>query len=156
MLQKLLSLAKEEGGKAFVMNETTGEVFCVMPLETYREMKRGVTVIEKSPTESIESIASLSEEELLRKINREIAIWRDSQKDKAEIILPSREDRFSVPEIKSTTIKHQPTRPPASSPVGEVGREDFPKTENISFTQTAPVVKAPILETEEEFFLEMA
>ena len=120
------------------MNEITGEVFCVMPLETYREMKRGVTVIEKSPTESIESIASLSEEELLRKINREIAIWRDNQKDKAEIILPAHEDRNSVPEIKSKIAK------------------DFPKVENISSLQSAPIVKAPILETEEEFFLEMA
>src|SRR3989338_5159917 len=134
MLQKLLSLAKEEGGKAFVMNEITGEVFCVMPLETYREMKRGVTVIEKSPTESIESIASLSEEELLRKINREIAIWRDNQKDKAEIILPSREDRSGVPEVKKIA-------------------KDFPKAENTSSLQSAPIAKAPILETEEEFFL---
>jgi len=137
MLQKLLSLAKEEGGKAFVMNQTTGEVFCIMPLEVYREMKRGVTVIEKSPTESLESIVSLSEEELLRKINREIAIWRDNQKDKAEIILPSREDRDGVPEVKKIV-------------------KDFPKVENISSLQSAPIAKAPILETEEEFFLEMA
>ncbi len=160
MLEKLLQLAKEEGGKAFVMNETTGEMFCVMPLETYREMKRGITVVKSTPTLSPESVASLSEEELLRKINREIAIWREQQQDKAEIILParhaspdgyrdvaggpSREDRDGVPEVKKIA-------------------KDFPKAEikNSLSAQgleqpLVAVAKAPILETEEEFFLEMA
>lgn len=148
MLQKLLQLAKEEGGKAFVMNQTTGEVFCIMPLETYREMKRSTTtVVQSTPSGSLESIASLSEEELLRKINREIAIWRDQQKDKAEIILPSREERGGVPEIKKFA-------------------KDFPKIDSAAVIlrhqskdleqPSINVAKAPILETEEEFFLEMA
>ena len=138
MLQKLLQLAKDEGGKAFVMNEITGEVFCVMPLEVYQLLKTSTSKVDKTASDPVAEIGSLSEEELLRKINREIAIWRDNQKDKAEIILPAHEDRNSVPEIKSKIAK------------------DFPKVENISSLQSAPIVKAPILETEEEFFLEMA
>ena len=160
MLQKLLQLAKDEGGKAFVMNETTGEIFCIMPLETYREMKRGVTVIEKTSTESVESVASLSEEELLRKINREIAIWRDNQKDKAEIILPSyakatdgrptKEDRAGVPSFASSYTKVSEDRKATD------GRPEIKSHIAKDFPPAASIAKAPILETEEEFFLEMA
>ncbi len=137
-IDKLLALANEEDGKIFVYDKLSDETFCLMSLQKYREIKNNVSVPVKSNiTETPVDLGALSEEELLRKINREIAIWREQQKDKAEIILPTREDRITRPEIKKIA-------------------KDFPKMETTSSLQSAPIAKAPVLETEEEFFLEMA
>jgi len=102
-LDKILNFVERSGDKAVVFKDD-GE-FVVMTLSDYESLVRQDT-----------SLTNLSEGELLQKINREIALWRDSQKtpeDKEEKndfinespVIPEFNDSFETniddkPEIK--------------------------------------------------------
>ena len=79
-LEKIIDLAKRTGDKVIVMPEF-GEPFAMVPLEQYEEM-----------TESKIDYAGMTEEEILNRVNSEISLWKQAQR---EIGLSSDVDFFS-------------------------------------------------------------
>ena len=71
-LQEVLKLARQTGDKVIVLDQEN-ESFVIMDLPNYRGLLRVETMVK-----------GLSEEELLDKINRQIAEWKASQPDLSE------------------------------------------------------------------------
>lgn len=67
--EKIFNLSKKTGDKFIVLPEL-GDPFVIIPFRDYEKILN-----------FIPDVANLTEEELLDKINRDIAIWKDSQKD---------------------------------------------------------------------------
>ena len=67
-LQKLVNLLKKTGDKAIVLDERGDPSYVIMTISGYEDL-----ILGKS------GVADLTEDELLDKINRDIAIWKDSQ-----------------------------------------------------------------------------
>ncbi len=68
-LKDIINLIKKTGDKAIVLDETGVPGYVIMAVSDYERL-----VLGKS------GVAGLTEDELLAKINREIAIWKDTQK----------------------------------------------------------------------------
>lgn len=66
--QKLVNLLKKTGDKAIIMDESGEPGYVIMTVADYEEL-----ILGKS------GVSGLTEVELLDKINRDIAIWKDSQ-----------------------------------------------------------------------------
>ena len=67
-LQKLVNLLKKTGDKAIVLDDHGDPSYVIMTISGYEDL-----ILGKS------GVADLTEDELLDKINRDIAIWKDSQ-----------------------------------------------------------------------------
>lgn len=68
--KRILDLIRKTGDK-YIFDDEAGETFVVMALDDYE------TYLFKN-----NQLKNLSEEELLNKINKDIAIWKSSQEDK--------------------------------------------------------------------------
>lgn len=66
--QKLVNLLKKTGDKAIILDESGEPGYVIMTVADYEEL-----ILGKS------GVSGLTEVELLDKINRDIAIWKDSQ-----------------------------------------------------------------------------
>ncbi len=66
--QKLVNLLKKTGDKAIILDESGEPGYVIMTVADYEEL-----ILGKS------GVSGLTEAELLDKINRDIAIWKDSQ-----------------------------------------------------------------------------
>ena len=74
-LQKAINLAKKTGDRLIVYDMSQkNEAFVVMSLDEYEKMATGRS-----------EIKSLTEDELLDKINRDIAVWKNEQFSKEEL-----------------------------------------------------------------------
>lgn len=73
-LNKIIDLINKTGDKCIVLNSQNDQVFVVMDLSSYEDLVLGQG----------ENISRLSEDELLSKINRDVAIWRSGQEEKEE------------------------------------------------------------------------
>ncbi len=69
---KIIGLIRQTGDKCIVLNQL-GEAYVVMALKDYEKLILGRS-----------EVRDLTEEELLAKINRDIAIWRSSQEQESE------------------------------------------------------------------------
>jgi hypothetical protein len=69
-LQRILDLIRKTGDK-YIIEDDNGGIFVILSLDDYE------TFIFKN-----NQLRNLSEEELLNKINKDIAIWKASQEDK--------------------------------------------------------------------------
>jgi len=67
-LQKLVNLLKKTGDKAIVLDDHGDPSYVIMTIAGYEDL-----ILGKS------GVADLTEDELLDKINRDIAIWKDTQ-----------------------------------------------------------------------------
>jgi len=67
-LSKIVNLIKKTGDKAIILDESGEPSFVMMTLNDYENLTLGRS-----------EVAGLTEEELLDKINRDIAIWKDTQ-----------------------------------------------------------------------------
>lgn len=68
-IEKVLKLIKKTGDKAIILTENGDSAYVIMGIYDYEQLILGKSGVE-----------GLTEDELLAKINREIAIWKDSQK----------------------------------------------------------------------------
>ena len=66
--QKLVNLLKKTGDKAIILDEGGEPGYIIMSVNDYEDL-----ILGKS------GVSGLTESELLDKINRDIAIWKDSQ-----------------------------------------------------------------------------
>lgn len=75
-LQKAINLAKKTGDRLIVYDMSqNNEAFVVMSLEEYEKLATGHN-----------EVKSLTEDELLDKINRDIAVWKNGQYNKEEAV----------------------------------------------------------------------
>jgi len=75
-LQKAINLAKKTGDRLIVYDMSqNNEAFVVMSLEEYEKLATGNN-----------EVKSLTEDELLDKINRDIAVWKNGQYNKEEAV----------------------------------------------------------------------
>lgn len=91
-MDKVLALAARTGDKVIVLSETN-EPFVVMAVKEYESLLHGVTDVNK-----------LTEDELLDKINRDIAVWKASQEESGDYDL----DQFKIDSLKKPEIKEEP------------------------------------------------
>ena len=81
-LQKAINLAKKTGDRLIVYDMSQkSEAFVVMNLDEYEKMATGRN-----------EVKSLTEDELLDKINRDIAVWKNEQFGKEEALIPEKKD----------------------------------------------------------------
>ena len=78
-LEQIIEFAKKTGDRLVIFDKNNSSAFVILDLKDYEKL-----VLSK------DDIKDLTEDELLNKINRDIAIWRDSQKEE-EI-----EEKFSL------------------------------------------------------------
>jgi len=107
-LQKAIRLAKITGDKIIVIDSAKPEdAFVVMELEEYEEFVLGQS-----------EIRSLTEEELLDKINRDVAIWKSENEEGLEKDLsPEREkEKESKAELAEENLYYYQEPEPAFTP----------------------------------------
>lgn len=92
-MDKVLALAARTGDKVIVLSETN-EPFVVMTVKEYESLLHGATDINK-----------LTEDELLDKINRDIAVWKASQEETAS---DYDLDQFKIDALKKPEIQAEP------------------------------------------------
>lgn len=91
-LESIIRLIKKTGDRCVVVNPVDNSSYVVMNLEEYEKL-----VLGKS------EVRGLTEDELLDKINRDIAIWRASQE--GENLANSRECFSDVEETPKNDVK---------------------------------------------------
>lgn len=92
---KVLDLAAKTGDKVIVMSESH-DPYVVMTVTEYEGLLR-----------NYDSVKNLSEEELLDKINRDIAVWKASQDDLDDYELSQfRVDSLKKEDTKKEEIKY--------------------------------------------------
>ena len=69
-LNRVIRLIRRTGEKVMVMDNESEEVMALMSLGSYEKMLSGSRAVEE-----------MTEEELLDRINRDIAVWRANNKD---------------------------------------------------------------------------
>lgn len=67
-LNKIISLLKKTGDKAIILDQNSEPSYVIMTISDYEQL-----ILGKS------GVSGLTEAELLAKINRDMAIWKDSQ-----------------------------------------------------------------------------
>lgn len=81
-IKKVISLAKRTGDRIVVFDpEEGGENFVIMSLEEYESLLNQSGKLSGDNTNE-EEIRDLTESELIDRINRNIAVWKNENKDK--------------------------------------------------------------------------
>ncbi|HOZ36401.1 MAG TPA: hypothetical protein PLR18_01045 [bacterium] len=81
-LDKIIYFVKNTGDKVIVLKDNSE--FIIMPLDDYEGLFRHK-----------KELAALSEEEMLSRVNREIALWRESQKICVGEVIPPEEKNIN-------------------------------------------------------------
>lgn len=89
-MDKVLELAAKTGDKVIVLSDNH-EPYVVMTVKEYESMLTGPS-----------SVKDLSEDELLDKINRDIAVWKASQEDL---------DDYSLEDFRVDTLRKDERKP---------------------------------------------
>ena len=139
-LQRIINLIKKTGEKTVIMDNESDAVLMLMDLSVYEKMLDRSSGVEK-----------LTEEELLEKINRDVAVWRAyNEKDLVEVD----EDLAEKPVLeKERVIKTQPSRPVNFS-IPENKEITLNKYPDIEIAQEEPASDIASEEEEEKFYLE--
>jgi len=82
---KVLSLIKKTGDRCIIFDEEEGNAFVVMDIKEYEKL-----IFQRS------EVRDLTEDELLDKINRDIAIWQTSQGENSTEKEFDLEDKFAM------------------------------------------------------------
>jgi PHD/YefM family antitoxin component YafN of YafNO toxin-antitoxin module len=75
-MKKVFELINKTGDRCIVVSPDTDEAFAILSLQEYERLVMGKT-----------DIVDLSEDELLDKINRDIAVWKSQQDDDQNVDL---------------------------------------------------------------------
>ena len=73
-LNRVMKLIKKTGDKMAILDNETDSVVMVMELEAYEKMLEPAS----APVQHVVAIEKLTEEELMEKINKDVALWRAS------------------------------------------------------------------------------
>jgi hypothetical protein len=108
--EKIIDLAKRTGDKMIVMPEF-GEPFAIMPLDQYEKI-----MVDKT------DYAGMTEEEILNRVNREISLWKQAQR---EIGLGTDMDFFSPHNLDEDLMPRLPFEKEEQSWLKENEDEDI-------------------------------
>ncbi len=72
-LQKVFDLITKTGDRCIVVSEELSEVYAIMSLKEYERIMLGKA-----------EVADLTEDELLDRINRDIAVWKSQQQEEQD------------------------------------------------------------------------
>ncbi len=111
-LEKVLELTAKTGDKVIVISETH-EPFVILALKEYQALMTHNT-----------NLQELTEQELLEKINRDIAVWKASQEDLSTDYNLDQfkvEEKTKVPDVapQASQIFQKPADTPEYTPVVE-------------------------------------
>ncbi len=152
-LNRVISLVKRTGDKTVIMDNESDAVMMLMDLGMYEKMLDNHTGVEK-----------LTEEELMEKINRDVAIWRArNDKDLAETY-----DKVMTPAVAREKTPTAPVYVPKQEEsgmmprhggipltAGETGKEvSLVKLESLQSEQEHSAGDIVAEEDEEKFYLE--
>jgi prevent-host-death family protein len=121
-LGKLTDLIRKTGDKLIIVNKHAEPQFAIMSITEYEKLVTGSS-----------TVRGLSEEELLTKINRDIAVWKTDQEDR-DIDIAADNFAKSVKDVEGTLSSDAKTETEEEEdryyfePVDEEGEE-----ENMSF-----------------------
>lgn len=138
-LNRVINLVKRTGDRTVIMDNESDAVMMLMDLGAYENMLERSSGIEK-----------LTEEELLEKINRDVAVWRAyNDKEKVELY-----DEALAP----TSRQEKPRVVEKSKDINLVTPEDVPVTlnkyPNVNAQQEQSASDIVAEEDEEKFYLE--
>jgi hypothetical protein len=178
-LQRIFELIKKTGDRLIVVDGNSGQSFAVMNIDDYELLVDDNCecfdqVLDDNgdsddfyPEEFEKEIPDLSEQEMLQKINNDIALWRDAQKKKndEELIEEILEDNSvsEIEPIKDISVENDAPADdksikPIFSSLGDVLADD--KYLNRQFDDS-PRIKtleeedlSDVEHTEEKFYLE--
>lgn len=99
-LEKAINLAKRTGDRVIVVDEKDDSALVLMGLEEYSDL---VNIRDDIFDDGFD-IKSLTEEELLDKINRDIVMWQEKNKEND---LEMMEDDFLFPKTEEDTLENK-------------------------------------------------
>lgn len=73
IFKNLFRLMRETAGRGIITDSETGDLYVILPASEYERLASGI---------HRQSVANLNEEEMLEKINKEIAFWHSLQEEK--------------------------------------------------------------------------
>ncbi len=109
LLKDLFKLLRQTEGRGVLADSETGELFVILPAVEYEKLTSGT---------HRQIIANLNEEEMLEKVNREIAFWHSLQEEKQK-----------YEEFEEVLRKNKEKRR-IEQAVDELVREDRKKSQN--------------------------
>jgi PHD/YefM family antitoxin component YafN of YafNO toxin-antitoxin module len=127
-LNKVLNLVKRTGDKVVILDNESDNAMVMMGLDAYEKILNNQ-----------DSIEDLSEEQLLERINRDIAIWRSYNEKENEAHVSSESDDAKFIKLAEKE---------AQEPVMETEIQEIPKIEEEDLKNMAED------EEEEKFYLE--
>jgi hypothetical protein len=147
-LNRVMQLIKRTGDKMAILDNETDAVLMVMELGAYEKMLQ-------HPTDEVQGIEKLTEEELMEKINKDVALWR-AYNDKERL------DKIDEEEVLEKKV---PFRPMSAAPVEAEKRPIVAKTMPLAEDASQPsqanrmdaeesVADIASEEDEEKFYLE--
>jgi len=87
-IKKVLEIINKTGDRCIIVSENSDEAYAIMSLVEYERIMIGKSEISK-----------LTEDELLDKINRDIAVWKSQQKEVEENRDWEQESQDQIPEF---------------------------------------------------------
>jgi hypothetical protein len=131
-LKRVINLLKRTGDKTVIMDNESDAVMMLMDLGAYEKMLGRCDMVEK-----------LTEEELMEKINRDVALWRaHNDKEKTEIYDEALDNKAVTP-ARSAPV-----------PVKEPEKAVFMENRNEIKIEQAQSASDIVAEEEEKFYLE--
>lgn len=100
-LNRIIKLIKRTGEKTVILDNESDAVMMLMDLGMYEKM------LDRS-----QGVEKLTEEELLEKINRDVAIWRASNEDKEEVelydeVMEKHQEKAAIIERKEVSLAEE-------------------------------------------------
>jgi len=83
-LQKAIRIVQKTGDRLIVVNESNNESYVIMNLDEYERILKGCATRSDEISKN-QDISVLTEEKLIDKINRDIALWKSQQSDENRI-----------------------------------------------------------------------
>lgn len=119
---KILNLVKKTGDKIVVMSEDGMTNFLVMPLSEYEKIVEGKS-----------EVINLTEDELLGKINRDIALWKENQRSEHGLDWQGGPEFFKSEDLYDLEDeeKYEDISPPPDIPDIDVSAESEPEKPSV-------------------------
>jgi len=105
-MEKVLDLASKTGDKVIVLSDSH-DPYVVMNIKEYEALLHGPS-----------SVKGLSEDELLSKINRDIAVWKASQDDLGD---------YSLEDFKVDTLRKDEEKTKKAGDKNDVDKSEHPE-----------------------------
>lgn len=141
-INRVIKLVRRTGDKAVIMDNESDSVMMLMDLDAYEKM-----------LENSGRVETLTEEELMDRINRDVAVWRAyNDKERSEKLVA--EEVLEKKPIPKATSPSENIRYEAAKPLETSQKISMNQTENPMVSQEESASDILAEEDEEKFYLE--